>query len=244
MTAPPDHPDVSEARLFAAGNGVLVCRYPVGTDLPIPLGIAGPAGVGLLTWAFTGFGADARDPAGLLVLTDAGAALAKGGTLVLATHFREVALTCPKPRPVAELTAPARAALAGAVLAAVTPATLDALATLFPLLAPAFLETPVPDMPARNMPARDAAPRLAIARDSDSQATLSGSGVPNYLLVRAGTTWSCARVVRADLRFGPAPETRLGLETVWGNPRDLAVAQALLLGTGSVTPATIGKPRG
>lgn len=218
------------ARLFAAGPGVWVCRYPVATDLPIPLAVIAPAGVDLLTWAFAGFGADDRDPAGLLVLHDPGGALSEGGTLTLETHFRACALACSKPRPAAELTAPARAALAGAVLAAVTPGTLDALATLFPLLAPAIAD----------MPMADTAPRLTLARDDDAHAVLSGSVVPNYLLLRAGTTWSCARVARAALRFGPAPEIGLTLAPAWGAPWGTAVETALLLGPGSVLPASLG----
>lgn len=217
------------ARLFAAGHGVLVCRYPVASDLPIPLGIAAPGGVRLLTWAFTGFGAADPDPAGLLVLHDPEDRLAQGGTLILETHFRDSALACPGPRPVVDLTAPERAALGGAVLAAVTPGTLDALATLFPLLAPPIAEAPVPD----------SAPRLTLARDSDAQATLTGSTVPNYLLVRAGTTWSCTRVARAELRFGPAPEMTLALAPAWGRPRDGAVHAALLLETGGLRASAL-----
>lgn len=233
MTATSLPHDPVACRLFTAGNGVLVCRYPVATDLPIPLVVTVPPGVSLLTWAFTGFGASDSDSNGLLVLHDTGTALAQGGTLTLETHFREVDMDCPKPRPIAELTAPARAALGEAVLAAVTPETLDALAMLFPLLAPPFADAPVPE----------GAPRLALASDDGTTAILSGTRVPNYLLLRAGTTWSCARVSRAELRFGPAPEVRLTLETVWGRPRGLAVGQALLLETGRVVPAAIGKPR-
>ncbi|MCJ2034088.1 hypothetical protein [Methylobacterium sp. J-068] len=222
-----------EGRLFAAGNGVLVCRHPVGTDLPIPLAASAPPGVSLLSWAFTGFGAPDPDPAGLLVLNDPEGALAMGGTLTLETHFRDCAIACPKPRPVAELNAPTRAALGAAVLAAVRPGTLDALATLFPILAPPLAEAPLPE----------AAPRLTLARDGDSAATLSGATVPNYLLLRAGTTWSCARVARADLRFGPSPEARLTLAPAWGSPRGIVVGAALLLGSGSVVPAAIGTSR-
>jgi hypothetical protein len=218
-----------EGRLFAAGNGVLVCRYPVATDLPIPLGLAASAGLRLLTWAFTGFDGSERDPAGLLVLHDSEGALAKEGTLTLETHFRDEAIRCPVPRPVAELTAPDRLALGSAVLAAVTPDTLSPLATLFPLLAPPIADAPVPE----------GAPRLTLARDGDTKATLSGSSAPNYLLLRAGTTWSCARVARAELRFGPTPEMSLTLANAWGSPRDAAVGTALLLRTGSVLPAAV-----
>ncbi|MGU3360423.1 hypothetical protein ACLBWX_08830 [Methylobacterium sp. M6A4_1b] len=217
------------ARLFAAGHGVLVCRYPVATDLPIPLAVTEPPGLSLLTWAFTGFGGPEPDPAGLLVLHDARAALTQGGALSLETHFRDRALACPKPRPVAELARPDRAALGEAVLAAVTPDTLDLLATLFPLLAPAVADAAVPE----------AAPRLGLAGDAAGRATLSGSTVPNYLLLRAGSTWSCARVAAAELRFGPAPEIGLTLAPAWGNPRGATVETALLLGTGRVTPAAL-----
>ena len=217
------------SHLFAAGNGVLVCRYPVGSDLPIPLGISAPTGVRLLTWAFTGFGAAGADPAGLLILHDPEGVLTEGGVLTLETHFRDDPLACPAPRPVADLTGPERTALGGAVLAAVTPDQLDALAVLFPLLAPAIAEAPVPE----------ASPRLTLARDSDAQATLTGATVPNYLLVRAGTTWSCARVARAELRFGPAPEMTLALAPAWGRPRESAVHAALLLETGTVRPAAL-----
>ncbi len=229
MTAIPDSRDPSEGRLFAAGNGVLVCRYPVATDLPIPLGITAPAGLRLLTWAFTGFGGAEPDPAGLLVLHDAQAVLAEGGALTLETHFRDVAIACPRPRPVAELTHPERGALGGAVLAAVTPETLDALATLFTLLAPAVADAPVPAN----------APRLTLARDGDGAATLSGASVPNYLLFRSRTTWSCARVAQATLRFGPAPEASLTLAPAWGSPRGAPVEAALLLGAGTVTAAAL-----
>lgn len=229
MTATSDSPDHSAGRLFAAGNGVLVCRYPVATDLPIPLGIAVPAGLRLLTWAFAGFGAAERDPVGLLVLHDPDDALREGGALTLETHFRDLGIACPKPRPVAELTASDRAALGGAVLAAVTPETLEALATLFTLLAPAVADAPVPAD----------APRLTLARDGDAAATLGGSIVPNYLLLRARTTWICVRVAQATLRFGPSPAASLTLAPAWGNPRGAPVEAALLLGPGSVTAAAL-----
>jgi hypothetical protein len=234
MTAPPDHPAPREARLFAAGHGVLVCRYPVATDLPIPLAVPEPPGLRLLSWTFTGFGGPEPDPAGLLVLQDGAAALAEGGVLTLETHFRDQAIACPKPRPVAELARPARAALGEAVLAAVMPDTLDALATLFPLLAPAVAESPVPET----------APRLALAGDDAHRATLAGSTVPNYLLLRAGSTWSCARVATAELRFGPAPEIDLTLAPAWGNPRGATVETAFLLGPGTVTPARLRREGG
>ncbi|KQP38430.1 hypothetical protein ASF49_05380 [Methylobacterium sp. Leaf104] len=234
MTATPANPTPTEARLFAAGHGVLVCRYPVGTDLPIPLAVTEPPGLSLLTWAFTGFGGPEPDPAGLLVLHDARAALAEGGALTLETHFRDQALVGPRPRPVAELARPDRAALGAAVLAAVTPDTLDVLATLFPLLAPAVADAALPE----------AAPRLGLAGDDADRATLSGSTVPNYLLLRAGTSWSCARVAAAELRFGPAPEIGLTLAPAWGNPRGATVETALLLGTGRVTPAALRREGG
>ncbi len=234
MTTTPAPPAPAEARLFAAGQGVLVCRYPVATDLPIPLAVLAPDGLGLLTWAFTGFGGPEPDPAGLLVLQDARAALAQGGTLTLETHFRDAAIACPKPRPVAELARPERAALGEAVLAAVRPDTLDALATLFPLLAPAVAEFPVPET----------APHLALAGDAADRATLTGSTVPNYLLLRAGSTWSCARVATAELRFGPAPAIELALAPAWGNPRGATVETAFLLGPGTVTPARLRREGG
>jgi hypothetical protein len=234
MTDTSAPPTPTEARLFAAGHGVLVCRYPVGTDLPIPLAVSDPPGLGLLTWAFAGFGGPEPDPAGLLVLHDAQAALAEGGTLTLETHFRDAAIACPKPRPIAELARPERAALGEAVLAAVAPDSLDVLATLFPLLAPAVAEGPVPETAAR----------LALARDDADRATLSGSSVPNYLLLRAGSSWSCARVAAAELRFGPAPEIGLTLAPAWGNPRGASVETALLLGTGHVAPAALRREGG
>ena len=234
MTDTPEPHAPIAGRLFAAGHGVLVCRYPVGTDLPIPLAVSEPASLGLLTWAFTGFGGPESDPAGLLVLHDAQAALAQGGTLTLETHFRDQAIACPKPRPVAELARPERAALGEAVLAAVRPDTLDALATLFPLLAPAVAESPVPET----------APRLVLAGDDAHRATLLGSTVPNYLLLRAGSTWSCARVATAELRFGPAPAIDLTLAPAWGNPRGATVETAFLLGPGTVTPARLRREGG
>jgi hypothetical protein len=83
------------------------------------------------------------------------------------------------------------------------------------------------------------APRLTLARDGDGAATLSGASVPNYLLFRARTTWSCARVAQATLRFGPAPEASLTLAPAWGTPRGAPVEAALLLGAGTVTAAAL-----
>ena len=76
-------------RLVEAAPGACVLRFPLPPSLPIPLHVAAPENVRLVTWVFSGLEAGAPDgPVGLLALEAEGAALRGGVTL--ATHFRDL----------------------------------------------------------------------------------------------------------------------------------------------------------
>ena len=211
--------------LFAVGEGVFVVRYPLCSALPIPLGL--PAG-DLLTWAFCGLGRPGVTPVALLVFT----AHDPGDGLTVATHFHDLIVSVPPPRPGSDLDPAERAALCPAVLGALNPTTAGALAGLLPLLGPALsaLARP-PESPA-------AAPGLAL-RDA-GEATLSGSRVPNLLMLRSGAHWRCLRVAHARLGFGAEPRAVLALDPLWGEPAEGPVDAALLVGAGEITAARVG----
>lgn len=228
MTRPTESAGALDPRVngqvFRLSDRVLVCRYPVSTSLPIPLGVKAPASAALLTWAFAGLGSGAAAaPHGLLVVATPDAAACD--SLVLETHFRDIGIAL-APAAVEDLSAEDRAILCRAVLSAVEPGTIETLATLFPLLLPAM----------RTMPVATDAPDLALA--SDRAATLSGYIVPNYLLLTAGSRLACLRVEAVRLRFGSAALAELTLAPVQGElggPPD----GALLLGNDSVVRARL-----
>ena len=187
-------------RLVEAAPGACVLRFPLPPSLPIPLHIAAPEKVRLVTWVFSGLEAGAPDgPVCLLVLEAESAALRVGVTL--ATHFRDLVVR-PEPASGDALSPAERTLLARALLSAGT-AGLAPLGGLFGLLEPAVTALPV---------AEDA-PDLA---DEDGGWSLGGTAVPHGLLYRVRAGWGCARVAQARLRFGRHPRQHLTLETFWG----------------------------
>ena len=187
-------------RLIAAAPGALVLRFPLPPSLPIPLHVAAPEGVALVTWAFAGLEAGASGgPVCLLALDATG--IAVGETLTLATHFRDLILR-PEPASADALSAAERTLLARALLSSGT-AGLPLLGRLFTLVEAAVTALPV---------AEDA-PDLA---DEAGGWTLGGAAIPHGLLFRSRAGWGCARVARAALGFKPHPRQRLTLDPVWG----------------------------
>lgn len=218
----------TDGRLFVIGGDVLVCRHPLSTALPIPLHVRAPGAPELVTWAFAGLGGETESCC-LLVLADPTRTMAAGGAITVATHFHDLVVTCPPPRPVDELDGPEREALCGAVLAAMTRRTFAVLAPCLPALAPDMaVRLPTPD-----------APGLVIAADTDGEARLSGGPIPDYLLMRAGDAWSCARVARARWGFGSHPQAMLSLVPAWGTPSGTRPDRALLIGNAEVTVARL-----
>lgn len=218
----------ASGHVFAVGGGVAVCRYPLSTAFPIPLNVSGRDAPRLVTWAF---GVDGEtDRCGLLVLAyPEGTPPPDGGPITVETHFHDLIVDCPPARPIDELAVREREILCEAVLAAITPDNLACLARFFPPFAAVLSAWPV---------AADA-PVLTLARDTDARAGLSGIAVPNYLLLRAGDAWSCARVARACQRFGANPGTDLDLEPAWGTPGGHPPDRALLLAPAVATSARI-----
>ncbi|MEH3117920.1 MAG: hypothetical protein PGN25_10105 [Methylorubrum populi] len=187
-------------RLVEAAPGAFVLRFPLPPSLPIPLDVAAPEGVRLVTWAFAGLEAGARGgPTGLLALEADGLAL--GGGLTVATHFRDLTVH-PEPASAEALGAAERALLARALLSA-GPSGLAPLGRLFGLFEAAVAALPV---------AEDA-PALA---DEAGGWTLGGTAIPHGLLFRVRAGWGCARVVRASLGLKPHPRQRLTLAPLWG----------------------------
>ncbi|KQP20109.1 hypothetical protein [Methylobacterium sp. Leaf100] len=213
-----------DGHLFAVGEGVFVVRYPLSTALPIPLGL----GAGeLLTWAFCGLGRPGTEPMALLVLS----AHDPGGSLTVATHFHDLIVSVPPPRPAAELDPAERSALCPAVLGALTPATYGALTPLLALLGPALSAL------AESQEGSAGAPDLALA--GSGEATLTGSHIPSVLMLRSGARWRCTRVARARLRFGAAPHAVLTLDPVWGEPTTGTTDAALLVGSDGITAVRV-----
>ncbi|MFF8800840.1 MULTISPECIES: hypothetical protein [unclassified Methylobacterium] len=187
-------------RLVEAAPGALVLRFPLPPSLPIPLHVAAPKDVALVTWAFAGLEAGASEgPVGLLAIDASGAAL--GETLTLATHFRDLTLRL-EPASADALSAAERTLLARALLSSGA-AGLPLLGRLFALVEAAVTALPV---------AADA-PDLA---DEAGGWTLGGTAIPHGLLFRTRAGWGCARVARAALGFKPHPRQRLTLDPVWG----------------------------
>lgn len=218
----------ASGHVFAVGGGVAVCRYPLSTAFPIPLQVSGPGAPRLVTWAF---GVDDEtDPYCLLVLAyPEGAPFPDGGPITVETHFHDLIVACPPIRPIDALAVREREILCEAVLAAITPGNLASLARFFPPFAAILSAWPL---------AADA-PVLTLARDTDARGGLSGGAIPNYLLLRAGDVWSCARVARACRRFGSSPGTELALEPAWGAPGGHPPDRALLLAPAVATSARI-----
>ncbi|CAO4138408.1 hypothetical protein LPLAFNJD_LOCUS179 [Methylorubrum aminovorans] len=187
-------------RLVEAAPGACVLRFPLPPSLPIPLHIAAPENVRLVTWVFSGLEAGAPDgPVCLLVLEAESAALRGGVTL--ATHFRDLVVR-PEPAASDALSPAERPLLARALLSAGTTG-LAPLGRLFGLIEAAVAALPV---------AEDA-PDLA---DAEGGWSLGGTAVPHGLLYRARVGWGGARVSQSRLRFGRHPRQHLTLEPVWG----------------------------
>lgn len=187
-------------QLVEAAAGACLLRFPLPPSLPIPLSVAAPEGVRLVTWALAGLDAGAADgPIGLLALEAGGTALRDG--LTVATHFRDIRVS-PEPAPAERLSPAERNLLARALLSSGAPG-LAPLGRLFGLVEAAVCALPI---------AGDA-PDLA---EADGGWTLGGTAVPHGLLFRSRAGWGCARVSGSRLRFAPHPRQRLTLEPLWG----------------------------
>ncbi|MCJ2080625.1 hypothetical protein [Methylobacterium sp. J-090] len=209
-------------QLFAESGGLFVARYPLSTALPIPLALSEG---NLLTWAFCGLG---RAEAVALIVFAADAA---PESLTVTTHFHDLTVTFPPPRPGADLDPAERAALCPAVLGALTPTTFAPLSGLLALLGPALSTlTEMGEGPV-------ALPELALT--GAATATLTGSRVPNFVMLRSGALWRCLRVVRAHLSFGAAPRAVLDLDPVWGEPSEGRADAALLVEAGEIFAARV-----
>ncbi len=206
-----------------AAPGACVLRFPLPPSLPIPLHVAAPEGVRLVTWAFAGLDAAAPDgPIGLLALEADHGSL--GESLILATHFRDLAIRPERASP-DSLRASERTLLARALLSA-GPTALAPLERLFGLV-----ETAVAALPT----AADA-PDLA---DAAGGWTLGGTAIPHGLLFGGRAGWGCARVLRTALGFGPHPRQRLTLAPLWGAaPQGLPERAFALHAHGFTTLAT------
>lgn len=221
-----DGPIRLEGRVVARGARTAILRYPLSTALPIPLAVTAPTGIRLVTWAFARL--DTADARCLLVLAlDEGASLDAG--LRLATHFRDIAIA---PGASDEDFAPDEHALiARALLAAVSPDESGTLADLIALIGEEVASlTPGADAP-------------LFTPGSEGRSELSGSGVPGHLLLRDEAGWSCHRIARADLHFGPANppgvQVLLTLKQIWGNPTRGCPTHAIGLTRDGVTPYRI-----
>lgn len=213
-------------QLVEAAPGACVLRFPLPPSLPIPLHVAAPETVQLVTWVFSGLEAGAPDgPVCLLALEAEGAALREG--VSLATHFRDLVV---RPEPAASDVLPPseRTLLARALLSSGT-AGLAPLGRLFGLVEPAVIALPV---------AEDA-PDLA---DEDHGWSLGGTAIPHGLLFRARAGWGCARVAGARLRFGRHPRQHLTLEPVWGAAPEGLPERCFALHAHGFTALTIGAP--
>jgi hypothetical protein len=144
--------------------------------------------------------------------------------VVVETHFHDLAVAL-APQAEAGLSASERALLCQAVLAAITPATLDPLAPILNWLAPEM----------RDLPLAKEAPELTLRLDG--RATLTGYVVPDYVLLIAGNEHACHRVERARLRFGA--ETNADLILVPARALAGRPDRAILVGGGGFTPARL-----
>lgn len=210
-------------QLFTVTEGLFVARYPLSTALPIPLGVA--AG-DLLTWAFCGLGRAGEAPTALLVFT----APSLLDRLGVATHFHDLTVTFSPPAPVATLDPAAWTALCPAILGALTPTTFDPLARLLPHLGAALSALAEP---------REGPTGPVLAMGGDAEASLTGAGVPDYLVLRADDRWRGCHVVRAHRSFGAEPRIRLDLARVWGEPARSPTDAALLVRSGDITAARV-----
>ena len=223
MSRPVEEP--VPGRLIEAAPGAFVLRFPLPPSLPVPLHVAGPEGVRLVTWALAGLEAGAREgPVGILALE---ADAPPGDGLILATHFRDLALR-PEPAAAGILSAAERTLLARALLSA-GPAGLAPLGRLFGLVEAAVAALPV---------AEDA-PDLA---DAEGGWSLGGTAVPHGLLFRARAGWGGARVSQSRLRFGRHPRQHLTLEPVWGAAPEGLPERSFALHAHGFTALTTGGP--
>ena len=201
--------DPVEGRAYRAGTRLLVLRLPLPTSLPIPLGVAAPPGLALVTWVFAGLKpSEAEGPRVLLLLAaedEAASALAAGTRFTVATHFRDLAVDAEPGGTLDDLPAGERALVARAALSGVAACHVSALADL------------VGAIPSEaTVPAQDAA---EIAFHVKTRAcVIASSDVPNFLLFRANAAWSCHRVARARVATAEPARADLDIEAVWGGP--------------------------
>lgn len=223
----------SSGRTIRLGPDWYLCRLALPTSLPIPLGIEEPHGLDLVTWAFSGVTAAAADPACLLILRprDAAArsALDSGTRLVVATHFRAMAVVLPAAEPAETLSQADRHTVARAIAPVIDPHLAQGLSAVFPLLRRALALWPVPDD----------APTVTMDRTGRATCTLSGVEMPDYLLFPGEAGVACARVAEARLRFDRAARMDLDLERLWGPDVPPSLDRAILVGAGTATPARL-----
>lgn len=211
-------------RLIEAAPGACVLRFPLPPSLPIPLHIAAPETVRLVSWVFSGLDAGAPDgPICLLALEADSAALREA--VSVATHFHDLVV---RPEPAAsDVLPPAERILLARALLSAGPSGLAPLGRLFDLIEAAVIALPV---------AEDA-PDLA---DEDHGWTLGGTAIPHGLLFRSHAGWGCARVAGARLRFGRHPRQHLTLEPVWGAAPEGLPERCFALHAHGFTALTIG----
>lgn len=216
--------DPVPGRLIEAAPGAFVLRFPLPPSLPIPLHVASPDGVRLVTWVLAGLEAGAGEgPVGLLALDADDGALGDG--LTLATHFRDLAIR-PERSAADALGAAERSLLARALLSAGASG-LVPLGRLFGLVEASVAALPI----------AEGAPNLA---DEAGGWTLGGTAIPHGLLFRTRAGWGCARVVEARLRFGRHPRQRLTLEPLWGAAPEGPPERAFALHAHGFTALTVG----
>lgn len=220
-----------QGRTRRLGTAWYLCTFPLPTSLPIPLGIASPSGLALVTWAFSRLTPDDAGPAGLLIVAprDAAgrAALEAGTRLVVATHFRDMPVLCGAAEAEATIRPDDLDAVAKAVVSAVMPETAPVLATLFPLLARSVAALTAPA----------GVPEVTMDLQGPHACTLWGTEIPNHLLVASGTDVACARVREARMRFAPETAVVLDLEPLWGPDSAYSADRAVLVGANRFTVA-------
>ncbi|KQT45404.1 hypothetical protein ASG52_14655 [Methylobacterium sp. Leaf456] len=210
--------DPTPGRLFAGSQNTAVLRLPLLPALPIPLGIAAPAGVTLATWAFSGLEEGAAGGPVCLLALEGTLDGILGRDLTLATHFRDIPIRC---EPASEALSEAERTLLARALLSAGPSGLAALAGLLSLIEPALAAlAPTDDAPALTQ--------------TGPGATLTGTAIPHALLIHTAAGWGCARVATGRLHFAGDACVRLTLEPLWGAAPDGARAAVALQAHGFV----------
>lgn len=221
-----------KGRVFWLGPNWVVCSFRLPTSMPIPLEVVAPSDISLETWAFRGMAAQADRQVCLLLLRAHGgaarSALAHGMLLVVATHFHPVAIATDPAEAADGLPLGDRTVMAQAILSAMKPRNVAALADPVTLLAPALREVSVPKE----------APEVTLAADPSVACTISGTHVPDYVLFDAEAGLRCIRVATARLSFSPTPSMDLDLEPLWG-PEIGSPRHTFLVANGRFTTARL-----